>query len=411
MSTPEVHIDAIAVGGEGVGRLPDGRVTFVEGAVPGDVVGVEIVDERRRFARGRLERLLEAGPTRAEPSCPAVALGCGGCDWQHVAVEARAGHHVAMVHEQLRRQLPNSPVEVRHAGSVPHVGYRSTIRLAVDEQGRPGFRRATSHDVVHHGACEVAVASLQPVLRADWTGATELSARASVADSRALVVVTPSVAALSSVPDLGDDVRIIGRDELDEGRRAWLFDEAVGHRWRLSADSFFQSGPWAVELLVSTVGERLAEPLGAAETAADLYGGVGVLAGGLSATLDVAPRWTLVESSPSAIADARVNLADLDAVIRRSSVERWRPTRQHVVVADPPRAGLGPDGVARVGATRARDLALVSCDLLAFGRDLRRLTDGGWTLASVDVLDLFPGTVHVEVVSTYRRGGGGGRPG
>ena len=82
-----------------------------------------------------------------------------------------------------------------------------------------------------------------------------------------------------------------------------------------------------------------------------------------------------------------------------------------MVVADPPRAGLGADGVARVGATRARDLALVSCDLLAFGRDLRRLTDGGWTLASVDVLDLFPGTAHVEVVSTYRRGGGGGRPG
>jgi tRNA/tmRNA/rRNA uracil-C5-methylase (TrmA/RlmC/RlmD family) len=112
-----------------------------------------------------------------------------------------------------------------------------------------------------------------------------------------------------------------------------------------------------------------------------------------------------VESNRSAVADARINLADLGgARIVRSDVRKWRPSSADVVVADPSRHGLGAEVVPRVGATDARALALVSCDPGALGRDAGLLAAAGWTLRSVRLVDLFPHTAHVEVVSGWFRG-------
>jgi 23S rRNA (uracil1939-C5)-methyltransferase len=111
-----------------------------------------------------------------------------------------------------------------------------------------------------------------------------------------------------------------------------------------------------------------------------------------------------VESNHSAVADARINLADLDgARIVRSDVRRWRPSAADVVVADPSRQGLGAEVVSRIDATGASALALVSCDPGALGRDAGLLAAAGWDLASVRLVDLFPHTAHIEVVSGWFR--------
>ncbi len=103
------------------------------------------------------------------------------------------------------------------------------------------------------------------------------------------------------------------------------------------------------------------------------------------------------------MADARVNLAASDARIVRADVDHWGASRADVVVADPPRAGLGARGVARAAATHAARVALVSCDPAALGRDAGLLQDAGYDLRSVQLVDLFPHTSHVEVVSRFDR--------
>lgn len=128
---------------------------------------------------------------------------------------------------------------------------------------------------------------------------------------------------------------------------------------------------------------------------ADLYGGVGLFAAVLGAE-----RPIVVERSAASVADARVNLADRDATIVRSAVERWRPSPVNVVVADPARSGLGRDGVRAVAATGAGRVVLISCDAAAMVRDLEMLTASGYRATRIEVLDLFPHTHHVEVVST-----------
>src|SRR5947209_13846168 len=75
---------SVAAGGDGIARDADGRVAFVEGGIPGDVVRAEVVDQRRDFVRTRAVEVLEASPDRVEPPCPFVLAGCGGCQWQHV---------------------------------------------------------------------------------------------------------------------------------------------------------------------------------------------------------------------------------------------------------------------------------------------------------------------------------------
>ena len=211
-----------------------------------------------------------------------------------------------------------------------------------------------------------------------------------------LVVVSPSAEG-TEVPD---GVRVVGLDELDGGKRAWIHEEIADRRFRISALSFTQPRPDGADALVRITADAVGELLTAPQHhLVDLYGGVGLFA----AVLGGRSRVTLVESSPSAVADARVNLADLDAKVVRADVTRWRPRPADVVVADPPRAGLGRDGVKAVTGTSAARVALVSCDAAALGRDAGLLRAAGYELLRATLVDQFVGTPHVEVVSIFGR--------
>jgi 23S rRNA (uracil1939-C5)-methyltransferase len=129
----------------------------------------------------------------------------------------------------------------------------------------------------------------------------------------------------------------------------------------------------------------------------DLCAGVGLFAGTVGRRF---ARVVAVEPSASAVADARANLGQ-EVHVEAATMARWTSRPADVVVADPPRAGLEAGGVAAVVGTGATGLVLVSCDPGALGRDARLLADAGYRLVRSRVLDLFPQTSHVEVVSTF----------
>ncbi|MSX88327.1 MAG: class I SAM-dependent RNA methyltransferase, partial [Actinobacteria bacterium] len=110
---------------------------------------------------------------------------------------------------------------------------------------------------------------------------------------------------------------------------------------------------------------------------------------------------TLVEQSAAAVRDARINLGGRDARIISGAVEAWTPERADVVVADPARSGLGKLGVAKIAGTRASRVVLVSCDPAAFARDAQLLKAKKYRLERCTIVDLFPQTSHVEVVSSF----------
>jgi 23S rRNA (uracil1939-C5)-methyltransferase len=402
-STQDIAVSGIAAGGDGVGRLEDGRAVFVRGALPGERVRVAVTEERKRFARGRLVEVLEAAPERVAPPCALVEAGCGGCDWQHVDPGAQRRLKAQIVSDALRRLgRIAEPPEIDLGPELPAVGWRTTVRAAVDEDGRAGFRLHHAHDplAVGPGGCLVAHPLVDEVLREGVfpNPVREVTVRAGAATGERLVLCTPKTGD-SRVPA---DVSLVGADELAGGHRAWIHEVVAGRRWRISAESFFQGRPDGAEALVDAVAAALGDAVRPGAVVVDLYAGVGLFAGVLGER--TGDRVVAVESNRSAVADARINLADLGgARIVRSDVRRWRPSDADVVVADPSRHGLGAEVVPRIDATGARALALVSCDPGALGRDAGLLAASGWSLGSVRLVDLFPHTAHVELVTGWIR--------
>lgn len=393
-ATLQLTATAMAAGGDAVTRDDRGRVVFVRGALPGERVAAEVVDERTDFARAVAVAVIEPSPDRVAPPCPHVARGCGGCGWQHVEPAAQRRLKVGIVAEALRRQGGLDEPAVRSAGPLPTTGFRTSVRLAVGPAG-PGYRRHHDHEVVAVDSCAIAHPRLEELVAVGRFGAAgEVTLRCGAATGERLALVSPTAEGVR----LPDDVVVVGTDELRAGRRAWIHEELAGRRFRISARSFFQARPDGALQLVEAVRAALA---GAPDgPLADLYGGVGLF----GATVAGRRRVTLVERSPSSVADARANLPGARVLLL--DVDGWRPAPAAAVVADPSRAGLGRAGVRSVVGTGASNVALVSCDPASLGRDARLLADAGYRHDGSTVVDLFPHTPHVEVVSRFIRDGG-----
>ena len=179
------------------------------------------------------------------------------------------------------------------------------------------------------------------------------------------------------------------------GMQAVVHEDVAGVRFRISMPSFFQSRVDGAAALVTEVRTALGDwPA----RLVDAYGGVGLF----SATVGAASDVVLIEGSASACADARQNLIG-DVAVVRAPVERWVPHSADAVIADPPRAGLGKVGASVLAATGAPVLVLVSCDPASLGRDAALLAAHGYEHARSVVVDLFPHTAHVEVVTRFER--------
>lgn len=399
MALLELRTTGIAAGGEAVARGDDGRVVFVAGALPGERVRALVTEERASFAKARVVEVVDAAVGRLTPPCAEVANGCGGCGWQHVEPAVQRTLKASIVTDALRRQGQVADAVVDPGPALPDSGFRTTLRLAVGEGGGAGFRRARSHDVVDVDGCLIAHPLLRPLVTGGrFDGATAVTLRCGARTGERMAVVAPSAGG-AVLPEGSDDVLVVGADELRSGRRAWIHEALAGRRWRISAGSFFQARPDGAEALVDAVRAALGPPATEDERLLDAYGGAGLFAGSLGA----GRRTTLVERSASSVADARVNLADLDAKALRLDVERWRPAPMDVVVADPARSGLAKAAVRVLAATGARRLVLVSCDPASLGRDAALLGRAGYRWSSTRLVDLFPHTPHIEAVSCFDR--------
>ena len=404
----ELTATALVAGGEAIARDDDGRVVFVQGALPGERVQVEVterhkVDTPRAWARARVVAVLEPSADRVEPACPFVAAGCGGCDLQHAAPAAQPTLKLALVADALRRLGGVDDPPVVLGPPLPAVGFRTTVRAAVVD-GRAGFRRHHDHQVVVPDSCLVTDPRLEELLvHGDYAEAREVVLRIGGATGERLAVVDPTADGVV----LPDDVRVVGEAALRGGRRAWIHDEVAGRRWRISAHSFFQTRTDGADALVDAVARAAGDAVAGAHVV-DAYAGVGLLAGSLlDGTLPSgagrAASAVVVERSASSIADARQNLEGLDVRVVKADVDRWNPSPADLVVADPSRSGLGKKAVAALAATHAPVLVLVSCDPAALGRDAKLLAARGFRLERSELVDLFPQTHHTEVVSRFVR--------
>jgi tRNA/tmRNA/rRNA uracil-C5-methylase (TrmA/RlmC/RlmD family) len=400
----ELEVGPVAHGGHCVARH-EGRVVFVRHTLPGERVRAVVTEDGGgAFCRADAVAVLAASPDRVAPACPwAGPGGCGGCDWQHATPAAQRVLKATVVAEQLARlagierevtveELPGGPLD-----------WRTRMRMAVTDDGRPGLRAHRSHEVLPVGDCPIAApGALTPVLARAWTPTAEVEV----------------------VRDVDGEVHAA---ELFEGARhpevgsGVAHERAAGRDWRLPAETFWQVHPHAADAVVGAVLEGVGD-LPAGACAWDLYGGAGLIAAPLAERVGPEGRVVLVESDPAATAAAGESLADLPAVqVVRGRVEKVlagdiggsTPTGQRsstrrpglpgppaVIVADPPRKGLGRRLAGELGGRGAARIVLVACDPAALARDVAALAEHGYRLAGLRAFDAFPMTHHVECVAT-----------
>ena len=437
-----VYITGYSADGLGVARI-DGQVVFVHGGVRGERCAVRILKVLKKTAFARVEEILERSPARREPDCPHFPA-CGGCSFRHISYEEELEAKRQRVEDALRR-IGGVDVRVEEILASPEVeGYRNKSQFPVSPQGRAGFYRARSHDVVPALDCRLQSPQANAAARAVEEYLREFSVPAydertckglvrhiyvrTNQKGHALVCLVVNGDSLPCEEALVDRIRTacpgtVGvvlncnwRDTnviLGEGYRTlWgedtLEDTLCGLRFKLSVPAFYQVNRRQAERLYGIAVEFAG--LTGRETVLDLYCGAGTI------TLVMAQHAMKVigaEIIPEAIANARENAdmngmenlqffqGDAGEVAAMLAAEDLQPD---VIVVDPPRKGLGGEVVAAIAAMGPERVVYVSCDPGTLARDVRRLAEVGYKAKRVVAADMFPGTVHVETVVLLSKG-------
>lgn len=398
---PELTVDAIAHGGEAVGRI-DGKAHFVAGAIPGERVEIEVIKEKSRWARGRLIEVLEASPDRIDPPCPAYPA-CGGCTWQHASYDRQLEWKRDVVAGQLAHIGGLADVQVRPTiapGS--QYAYRNRMDFSV-ANGRPALHRHRSDQLVDLDGCLLLRPELARRFAAlgDLTGTRKIVLRSGVNTGDALIMVEGRVP--SQAEDWDASVVVKSREGLRTVHgRPWYEEEIDGVRFRVPANAFFQvntAGAGELVRLVTNAAGATGD-----DVLLDGYAGVGLFAATIGRS---AGRVVTIDAGKAAFDAVTGNLEQVIPGRYRSLLgpfERVAQTAKdqwNVAVVDPPRSGLGSSGVDAVTRTGPRTIVLISCDPASLARDASLLGDSGYQVDWVQPVDLFPQTYHIETVTRF----------
>ncbi len=422
MESFTVRVEKLVYGGEGLG-YHSGKPVFVPFVLPGEVVEVFPTEESRKLIRGLPGAVQEAAAERIQPGCPYFAR-CGGCHYQHLDYEKQLALKVGILRETLRRlgKIDWSGEITAHAS--PPWNYRNRIQLkfaphpAIPESLQVGFHRAGSHQLCGVEQCPVSSPKLNQVVAAlnrlsrEHKLPLNLRGAEVFADDRDatfwLTLTAPGhaydrTALLEHLRTALDGLLSVQFHETATDARhtdglGWIYYQVGAHRLRVSHGSFFQVNRHLLPLLVERVTDGLE-----GNVALDLFAGVGLFTRALAEKLR---RVVAVESNPHAASDLAANVAEASNVESRAAgVEeflRGAPGKCDAVVLDPPRAGLGAGVIEPLLELAPPRLLYLSCDPATLARDLQRLLPT-YRLASLELIDLFPQTFHIEVLARLER--------
>ena len=406
--TEAVRIRAIATGGDGVGTLSDGRTVFVPRSVPGDLVVLGQVRLARRFARGRVTRLLEAASERVTPRCPHYdADDCGSCQLQHLSSEAQRAARRRLVGDALRRighlDADDPPLEPSGA----EWEYRTKITLAA-RGGRIGYHRLGQPGKVFElHQCSIA----RPELNRLWH-ALQAQRRLLPRDLDQLVLREDRSGGCHAIirtsgGDAWTQGKQLGQLLAREGLSVVLWWEPAkgaartvyGAREAYPVMVFEQVHPAMGDRARSYAVQELGELRG--RQVWDLYAGIGettramVALGATVESVEADPRAVRIAEQEGPATGVTRHVGKVEVLL-----PRLKPA--DLAVLNPPRSGLAEEVTVRLSDVPTSRLVYISCDPATLARDLSRLA-AAYSIQSVRAFDLFPQTAHVETVVRLER--------
>ena len=422
----------------------DGQAVFVPGLLPGEDAEIRVVKAEKRYAFGRVEKLLSESPERRVPPCPYYAR-CGGCVGMHMSYEETLRAKRQAVQDVLRR-VGGVEIEVpMPLGMEVPWHYRNKTAMPVaarDGIPQAGYYRPRSHDLTPVESCLLAMPPADEAVKAVLRWMRDYAVPAYDEASRsglirhiitrtnrqgesmvtiaasqtrmphirelcgALMAVPGVISVCQTVNARGDNV-ILGHDYTVLTGQERLEDTLCGLRFQLSPLSFFQVNPLQTERLYETA-IRFAD-LTPSDRVADVYCGAGTIS---LLAARYASHVTGIEIVPQAIGDAKENArrnnidnADFicgaaEEVLPRLVSDGLRPD---AVILDPPRKGADPAVLSAIAAASPERIVYVSCDPATLARDLKQLTASGYNVERVQPVDMFSWTAHIETAVRLTR--------
>jgi 23S rRNA (uracil1939-C5)-methyltransferase len=395
-------------GGEALARLPDGRAVFIPYALPGENLRIELVEDKGRFARGRILEIEGASPQRIEPRCPHFGE-CGGCHYQHITYKEQLRIKQEILADQLSRvgKLDQPPVKPIQA-SPSAWNYRNHIQFHLADDGSPGFLKHRSDQVIPIQECHLPESYLNEIWPAfsfeHIFGLDRISLRCGEEGRDALLVLETSaeesfdfsldlpISAVLRGP--GGEIILAGDD--------FTIIPVLDFPFVVSAGSFFQTNTGLTEILVESLLDKL--PLDEETVLLDVYSGVGLF------SVFIAPRVKQVigiESNPPAVEDFLYNLSQFQNVelydLPAEEVLPGLEIAPDIILLDPPRSGLSRIVLDSVVALEPKLIAYISCDPATLARDVKRFQDQGYRLEESTPFDMFPQTYHIESLNIFQR--------
>lgn len=444
-----LKIEDMGVDGESIGKV-DGFTFFVKDAVIGDVVEAKIMKLKKSHGYARLMRVVEASPVRCEARC-AYARQCGGCQLQAMSYEAQLEFKAKKVWNNLIRiggfiDLPKPEI----MGMEEPWRYRNKAQFpfGTDREGQvvTGFYAARTHSIIPSTECWLGVEENQEILEKILHHMREYRIPAYdektgkgvlrhvlirkgfttgelmvclILNGRKLPALDKLVESLREIPGMTSitiNVNqkntnvIMGTEMIPVWGQSYITDYIGNVQYQISPLSFYQVNPVQTKKLYETALEYAG--LTGNETVWDLYCGIGTISLFLAQR---AGKVYGVEIVPEAIDDARRNAAlngcdNAEFFVGKAEEvlpEKYEKEgiRADVIVVDPPRKGCDAAALETMVKMQPSRIVYVSCDSATLARDLKYLCGAGYEIRKVKACDMFPGTVHVEVVCLMSRVG------
>jgi 23S rRNA (uracil1939-C5)-methyltransferase len=394
----KLRAESLAHGGDTIAKSEDGRVVFLKGAAPGDLVEAELTQDDGRYLRARTLRVLEAGAARVSPPCEFVQ-SCGGCPVQQIAYADQLQAKQLLTVDALERigGFARDSYELHPIIPSPkQFNYRRRARMHRAGRGKWGFAQAGTAHVQPLPRCllfEPLVQQLADLLE-DLPGVSDVA-----------ILAGEKTGALDLHGGSRKQAEALLQHRLVKGVTFGgamagdpvIADASTGARLRFRPDTFAQANRSMVPLLQAEAGKLLA----GGENLLELFCGSGTLTLPLLGNRNV----TAVESAGPSLALLRKSADEAGLKVKLVAGDAAKVARSldgafDAALLDPPRTGAA-DAVKALAAKKIPRIIYVSCDAPTLARDGKLLASQGYKLLQATPLDLFPQTAHFEVVALF----------
>ena len=379
-----LEIGPVAHGGHFIARH-NGRVIFVRHAITGEKAVVRITSVTSKLAHGDAIEILSSSQDRVSSQCIyAGPSGCGGCDFQHISIEAQRIFKKFIIQDQFKRiaKIDIEP-ELIHVEPENGLHWRTRFDFSISKKGKIGFFSYKTKEVCEIDKCMIAVDKINgsDLFQRKWKGKERVEVSVSSIDEMNIRRAGRSISGPSQLHQIVENEQLI-----------------------ISPDSFWQSHLNAPQALVKLVMQYM--DLKPGDKVCDLYGGAGLFTSPILKRIQEIGVVHLVENDRRCIKDAKkIFRKNRNVIIHAGKVEEKLSNIEDVdvILLDPPRNGAGKKVINEIISKKPKSIIYVSCDPASLARDTKLLIEASFSLDEITGVDLFPMTHHIECVSSFSR--------